>query len=158
VAFKLRSPVRKDGEVHALNVRFDLDVCSPGLDACFVPADACFTVMDDGLIQDWGDRFVWCNPPYGPATSVWMGRMDAHRNGIALVFARTDTDWFQLCRPDVVVFIDGRVHFYQGGTSQACRKGTPGAGSMLLGWGERAREALAACGLGVLMAPVGAQP
>ena len=31
------------------------------------------------------------NPPYGKFTAKWLEKFINHRNGIALVFARTDT-------------------------------------------------------------------
>lgn len=35
-----------------------------------------------------------CNPPYGRSLGIWLERMALHNNGIALVFARTDTRAF----------------------------------------------------------------
>lgn len=136
----------------ALGLTFDLDPCSAGEGQDFVPARNRFTIHDDGLSQPW-EGLVWCNPPYGRHTAAWMRRMSEHGNGIALVFARTDPEWFQRLAPTVsaVQFISGRVRFYAGTREE--RGGTPGAGSMLLAWGEVSREALLQSGLGVVLTP-----
>lgn len=138
----------------ALGLEFDLDPCSPGEGKDFVPAKKRFTIEDDGLSQPW-EGTVFCNPPYGRETAKWMQRMAWHNNGIALVFARTDPAWFQdlAHTMDTVLFIRGRVRFYAGNTTS--QGSTPGAGSMLIAWGERASKALLHSGLGVAMKVVG---
>lgn len=92
---------------------------------------------------------VWVNPPYGPHTGVWMEKLAAHGDGMALVFARTDVRWFQfLCtRASLICFVDGRIKFFQG--NKVNRGGSPGAGSMILAFGERAGAVLQASNLGV---------
>jgi len=71
---------------------FDLDPC-----ACepqpWPTAKRMVTENEDGLLLQWSG-FVWCNPPYGRLLGVWLERMSVHNNGIALVFARTDTRAF----------------------------------------------------------------
>jgi hypothetical protein len=67
----------------ALEIRFDLDVCSPPGGVSWIPADRYFTQADDGLAQPWEGR-VWMNPPYSDVTPWWR-RFVAHRNGIALL-------------------------------------------------------------------------
>jgi hypothetical protein len=52
-----------------------------------------YNVMHDGLRQEWFGR-VWLNPPYGDKTARWMERLATHGNGIALIFARTETAAF----------------------------------------------------------------
>ena len=132
----------------ALGVGFDLDPCSPGEGRCFVPALKHYTVVDDGLRQPW-DGFVWCNPPYGKRTGDWLRRMRDHNNGIALVFARTGTGWFQEIAPSCssLVFVAKRIAFVSGATGEPA--GSPGADSVLMGWGGMADEALLWCGLGL---------
>lgn len=142
----------------ALAWQFDLDPCSPGEGKSFVPARRHLTVEDDGLATPWpkGD-LVWMNPPYGSQTPVWMKKLEEHGNGIALVFARTDVRWFQdlFQRESLrsVLFVSGRIRFYQGNTTN--RGGTPGAGSMLLAFGDQADRILQAAaqerGLGVYL-------
>jgi hypothetical protein len=132
----------------ALGVTFDLDPCSPGEGKSHVPTLRHYTIHDDGLTSPWGDNFVWVNPPYGNHTTLWMERLANHGNGMALVFARTDVAWFQNfgVRADMVCFISSRVRFYAGSLTE--RGGTPGAGSMILAYGEKATAALAQSNLG----------
>jgi hypothetical protein len=92
---------------------FDLDPCSP-IDRPWDTAAKHYTIADDGLAQCWHGR-VWMNPPYGPALGRWLARLAEHGNGIALVFARTETDAFHKygwLRADAMLFLWGRLNFY----------------------------------------------
>lgn len=131
----------------ALDFVFDLDPCSPGEGLSYVPARRHYTAADDGLSLPW-EGTVFMNPPYGPHTKVWMRRLAEHGDGIALVFARTDVKWFQEfgTKADLVCFVDGRIRFFQGDKEK--RGGSPGAGSMLLAFGETASHVLLQSGLG----------
>jgi hypothetical protein len=68
--------------------------------------------------------------------------MHLHRDGLALVFARTDTKWFHryAAKADAVLFIEKRIAFVDGDNSSE-QSGT-GAGSMLIAWGPKAVAAL----------------
>lgn len=92
---------------------FDLDPCAPVCPPWKIAA-ATFTVQSDGLKQNWGGARAFCNPPYGPQTAVWLNRLAAHGNGIALVFARTETRWFQEVAPKAsgFLFLAGRLRFH----------------------------------------------
>jgi hypothetical protein len=94
-----------------------------------------FTKEDDGLAQDWNGR-VFLNPPYGDQTEAWMRKMHFHRNGVALVFARTDNKWFHYYATgaDAMLFFMGRIAFVD--ADGATGDGGAGSGSMLLAWGE----------------------
>ena len=72
---------------------FDLDPCAP-VERPWPTARVHYTRSDDGLAQRWFG-FVWLNPPYGQATGRWLERLHLHGDGLALVFARTETAWFQ---------------------------------------------------------------
>jgi hypothetical protein len=135
----------------ALGLEFDLDPCSGPGD--LVPARRKIRLPDDGLAAEWSGR-VWLNPPYGPHTPVWLSRLADHGDGIALVFSRTDTAWFHesAARADVACFMRGRVRFLRDGGEAS---GAPGAGSVLLAYGETCAAALLEAGLG-LCAPLGA--
>ena len=134
-------------------MRFYLDPCHPmGEPLAWVPAARRYTLEDDGLSYTWRGR-IWCNPPYGPETQRWLARMDEHRNGIALVFARTDAEWFHryVVPADGVLFLRQRIKFVDrsGQPRQTLDKrtgkmrvGSPGAGSMLVAWGRECRWAL----------------
>ena len=71
---------------------FDLDPCSP-VDRPWDTAAKHYTIADNGLNQPWEGR-VWLNPPYGRQTIQWVRRLACHGNGIALIFARTETSIF----------------------------------------------------------------
>lgn len=126
---------------------FDLDPCSP-VGRPWDTAAKHYTIEDDGLAQEW-DGLVWCNPPYGPDTEVWLARLAAHGNGLALIFARTETKWFQRTvweRADAVLFLDGRLRFHRvDGTEE--KKSNAGAPSCIVGYGELAVARIRACGL-----------
>lgn len=141
----------------ALGLEFDLDPCSPGEGRSFVPAKKHYTVIDDGLVSPW-EGTVFVNPPYGKHTPVWLEKLAQHGDGIALVFARTDTKWFRAAAhsADVICFISSRVRFYQGNTEN--RGGTPGTGSMLIAYGDRAADAVRNSGLGLCFTPEPAHP
>lgn len=134
----------------ALGLRFDLDPCSPGAAVVpWVPADRHYTVSDDGLEQPWSG-LVWMNPPYGQRTKAWMRKFAQHGNGVALVFARTDTAWFdeyvaQSECDSLVCFVRRRISFVN---QQGKVSGTPGSGSMLVAMGDRAILAVYEAGLG----------
>lgn len=93
----------------------DLDPCS-NKGVPNVPASKHYTEDDDGLAWDWEGR-VYMNPPYGRGIGEWVTKlMDDYAVGIctaaiALVPARTDTDWFRKLRDTYICFIDGRLKF-----------------------------------------------
>ena len=82
-----------------------------------------------------------------------MEKLADYGDGIALVFARTDTKWAQtaISKADVVCFVSGRIHFYEGDTTT--QAGSPGSGSMLIAFGPTCAAALRKSGLGVCMTP-----
>ncbi|WP_156251018.1 DNA N-6-adenine-methyltransferase [Pseudactinotalea terrae] len=141
----------------ALGLTFDLDPCSPGPGNSFVPTRKHYTIVDDGLTSPW-EGTVWVNPPYGPHTPVWLNKLAEHGDGIALVFSRTDTRWFQeaAATAGALCFISSRVRFFKGSTTE--RGGSPGAGSVLIAYGEKAVEALKASGLGVVVEVAATRP
>ena len=133
----------------ALGITFDLDPCSacaPAYDS--VPAHTKYTLPTDGLAEPWHGT-VWVNPPYGKHTGTWVKKLADHGDGIALVFARPDTAWFQQAyrTADVVCFVERRIKFVNGFTGKA--DGTPGAGSALIGYGTKAYNAIVQSGLGI---------
>jgi len=142
-----------------LGLEFDLDPCSPGADLVpWIPAQIHYTVLDDGLSQEW-NGLAFVNPPYGMDTPKWMKKLARHGNGVALVFARTDTQWFHECIPsaDAICFIKGRVQFvaaedalfYADGLRKP--KGGCGAGSMLIAYGEQSARALFNSNIGLTL-------
>ena len=92
---------------------FDLDPCAP-VNRPWDMAKKHYTVQDNGLYLPWAGR-VWLNPPYGRETFKWMERLSEHGNGIALIFARTETKGFheQIWRKaKAVFFFEGRLKFH----------------------------------------------
>lgn len=124
-----------------LGITFDLDPCHPENIIPWIPVKKTYNIKDNGLIQKWEGN-VWMNPPYGKETSDWLHKMHGHRNGIALVFARTDTKWFyEYCaKADAILFLRGRVKFVDG-LGKTGKSGA-GAGSMLIAWGDVNVDAL----------------
>jgi len=125
--------------------KFDLDPCSP-IDRPWDTAAAHFTQADDGLQQEWYGR-VWLNPPYGREVGDWLAKLARHGDGIALIFARTETKAFQrwvFGQADACLFLAGRLKFIPLGGRM---KGYAGAPSVLIAYGQRNVEALRRCGL-----------
>jgi hypothetical protein len=138
---------------------FDLDPCAAPEPRPWPTATQHFVEADDGLTQPWGEAFVYMNPPYGPNTGAWMDRLADHRNGIALVFARTDTQWFQriAAHTDAVLFVDGRIAFYLPDGRPGPSRG--GAGSCFFGYGDLAVERLASSAIpGFFVRPEARRP
>ena len=125
---------------------FDLDPCAP-IDRPWDIASVHYTIADNGMMQPWHGR-VWLNPPYGPETGRWLERLARHGNGIALIFARTETDmffrWGWECA-DAMLFLRGRLHFHDAKGTRA--KANAGAPSVLIAYGQQNVSALAASGL-----------
>lgn len=90
---------------------------------------------------------MWCNPPYGKDTGLWLKKFVEHGNGIALVFARTDTRWFHdyATQADILCFIKSRIAFYKG--SVQAKQGS--TGSLLIGCGTKAIEVIKQAELGL---------
>jgi hypothetical protein len=126
---------------------FDLDPCSP-INRPWPTAKRHFTIQDNGLMQDWSNYRVWLNPPYGKELVHWLEKMSMHNNGVALTFARTDTNAFhQFVFPvaDSILFIQQRITFYNVDGTPADSNG--GAPSVLIGYGELNSEAISKCGI-----------
>lgn len=91
---------------------FDLDPCAAD-PMPWSTAARMVTERENGLLLKWSG-FVWCNPPYGKALGIWLERMSLHNHGIALVFARTDTQAFHrhvFPWAHSILFLEGRISF-----------------------------------------------
>lgn len=92
----------------------DLDPCSNSQKN--IPATSHYTEQDNGLAFPWHGR-VYMNPPYGREIAEWTKYLDAQykcRNtleAIALIPARTDTEWFRELKEYPRCFIWGRLKF-----------------------------------------------
>lgn len=120
---------------------FDLDPSAP-VNPPWLTAKHHYSILDNGLLREWFGR-VWLNPPYGKELEHWMNKMALHLNGIALTFARTDTNTFQryvFPVADSILFIDKRLRFYNVDGTPA--KETAPAPSVLIAYGEDNSDAL----------------
>jgi hypothetical protein len=125
-----------------MGLQFDLDPCAPTGGVPWTPAIRYYDLEDNGLTSYWFGK-VWLNPPYGKETPKGLAKMHQHRNGMALLFARTDCAWFHdsVAKADATLFLKGRVKFADGlGVS---RGSGAGSGSMLIAWGSEQVRALA---------------
>lgn len=130
----------------ALNIAFDLDPCHPADGVPWFIAHDTVSLPDDGLASPWRGT-VWLNPPYGKETPQWLHKMSLHRDGIALVFSRTECKWFHdyVTTADAVLFMQGRIQFIAGDTLTKNTGST--CGSVLVAWGERSVNALRDSGI-----------
>lgn len=125
---------------------FNLDPCAP----IIRPWDTAwnhYTIQDDGLSKDWFGR-VFCNPPYGSETGKWLSKLADHGQGIALIFARTETKMFfdQVWnKAHAVLFIEGRLYFHH--VSGEVAKANAGAPSVLIAYGESQSKFLENCSI-----------
>lgn len=134
---------------------FDLDPC-----ACdpqpWGTATEMVTERENGLLRLWSG-LVWCNPPYGRKMAVWMERMALHNNGIALIFARTDTRaFFDHVWPvySALLFLKGRLTFCTPSGDTAPLGHNSGGPSVLIGYGaEAARRLTLNRDIGALVLP-----
>jgi hypothetical protein len=124
---------------------FDLDPCAAD-PRPWDHAETNWAEADDGLApaRAWFGR-VWMNPPYSKGlVDRFIDRFVEHNDGIACVFPRTETRWFQRLVVGALVFLlAGRISF--------CRPdGSASSGSFLgsvfVARGEASRTALLAAG------------
>ena len=93
----------------------DLDPCSNSKTNSKIPARKHFTKNDNGLTKPW-EGAVYMNPPYGREIKDWVSKLleeweIGKIEGIALVPARTDTDWFSQLDAHPWCAIRGRLKF-----------------------------------------------
>lgn len=128
---------------------FDLDPCAAPAPMPWPTARHMNTEdMADGLSIDWFGR-AWGNFPYtSSGLGDWLRKMADHDNGVALLFARTETDTFQRYvweRASGLLFLEGRLHFhYPDGTRAKFNGGAP---SVLCAYGQEELDQLAAANL-----------
>lgn len=129
--------------------RFDMDPCAAPAPQPWPTASIMLTRAENGLLSEWHGR-VWLNPPYGRSVGRWMRRMAEHGLGTALVFARTETDWFfrtvwRAATADAALFLEGRINFHHADGSRSHYNA--GGPSVLIAYGPADAERLHGCGL-----------
>jgi hypothetical protein len=123
--------------------RFDLDPCAP-VNRPWDTARRHYVCA--GLNSPWEGR-VWLNPPY-QHVDRWLHKMVEHGNGIALLFARTETRHFFKYvwrEADGILFLKGRLTFYHKDGTAA--KSNCGAPSVLVAYGRKNARVLKKCRL-----------
>jgi len=121
---------------------FDLDPCAPVIQP-WPTAQRRYTEEDNGLVLPWDGR-VWLNPPYSQTLmAAFMQRLVDHGNGVALIFAKTETEMFfrhVWNQAHGLIFIKSRLHFYRpDGTIAPHNSGAP---SVLVAYGTSNAEIL----------------
>jgi hypothetical protein len=127
---------------------FDLDPCAAPSPRPWPTAKKHIELPQNGLTERWEGR-VWMNPPYGEKTGLWLEKLADHGNGIALIFARTETLMFREFiwgRASALLFFYGRLSFYFPSGQQAGKNA--GGPSVLVAYGENNAARLLASGLG----------
>ncbi len=109
---------------------FDLDPC--GYQG-HRTASRLIVLPECGLSAEWSGR-VWLNPPYGKEAALWLKKLQNHGNGIALIFARLETQWIQPFLKDGFFQVHGRISFI---SNREGYKGSPGAASILIPFGRK---------------------
>lgn len=126
---------------------FALDPCCPPEMPWRTAVEMIHHPGRDGLAVPWEGR-VWLNPPYGQQTGEWLRRLAGHGDGIALTFARTETEMFHRWgweRATGMLFLRGRLHFHHADGTRA--KANAGAPSVLIAYGHLNALSLETCGL-----------
>jgi hypothetical protein len=127
--------------------RFALDPCAASSPRPWATADTHVELPADGLTVDWVGR-VWLNPPYGREMGPWLEKLANHGDGVACIFARTETDdWHEYVWPKAsgILFIRGRINFYFPDGSRA--KKNAGAPTVLVAYGASNVESPAHTGI-----------
>lgn len=117
---------------------FSLDPCCPEN----MPWTTAYRMLTSGGLEErWDGLRVWLNPPFGKETGKWLMKMATHGEGIALVFARTDTEmFFRWVWPWAtgIMFLKGRPKFFTKDGKEA--KGNSGGPICLIAYDARGKR------------------
>jgi hypothetical protein len=107
------------------------------------------------LERDWPrDLFIFLNPPFDRrAVGLWIQKLAAHGNGIALLHARTETEWFEPIwrHASGILFLSNRLAFCKPDGSQ--HPHNSGAPPVLVAFGDEALSRLGSCGIAGTLVP-----
>ena len=126
---------------------FDLDPCAAPSPRPWPTAARHIELPENGLTARWSGR-VWLNPPFGAHTQLWLAKMAGYGNGIALVFARTETAMFRRwvwSHATALMFLAKRPHFYHPDGTRAA--GNSGGPLVLIAYGAHNVAALRRSGI-----------
>jgi hypothetical protein len=126
---------------------FDLDPCAAPEPRPWRTAERHVALPDDGLAMPWEGR-VWLNPPYSREAVKWLRKMAKHGFGTALLFARTETEWFFETvwrEASAILFLEGRLYFHRPDGVRA--PANAGAPSCLVTYGQYDARRLGMSGL-----------
>src|SRR5260221_5210740 len=121
---------------------FDLDPCAadPRPWGC---AETNWT--SHGLDRPWFGT-VYLNPPFSRyQVGEWISRLAEHGNGVALLHARTEAEWFEPCwrSASMILFMADRIKFCKAdGTEHSANSGAP---PVLVGFGASGAARLERC-------------
>lgn len=125
---------------------FDLDPCCPN-NLSWKTANTFYSIENgqNGLLLEWWGR-VWLNPPYSDWVS-FIKKLKEHGNGIALIFARTETKgFFEHIWEDAdsILFLKRRIKFIRHDLSKCSSSTAP---SVLIAYGKNNTISLEKSGL-----------
>jgi len=129
--------------------QFDFDPCPSSIQKSGYLGMKSWEYGTDARVQDWPkDARIWLNPPYSKGLGLWLSKLADHGNGIALIFARTETKDF--CdnvweKADAILFLRGRITFLLPDGKKP--SGNSGAPSCLVAYGSNNVGALYQSGL-----------
>lgn len=118
---------------------FDLDPCAA---PNWPTAKRSYLLPTDGLAEPWFGT-VWLNPPYSSEAWDWLRKLAEHGDGIALIFARTETAGFVSEvweKASALYFLYGRLYFHHANGVRA--SANSGAPSVLVAYGDDCAERL----------------
>lgn len=133
---------------------FDLDPCAAQEPRPWPTAKRMVSLPDNGLAMEWVGR-VWLNPPFGTQAAQWLKRMAHHGDGIALMFARTETVMFAESvwpHASAIFFLKGRPRFCRPDGTEA--SGGAGGPIVLIAYGSSNAATLQRCNLNGKFVPL----
>jgi hypothetical protein len=105
------------------------------------------TLTKHGLSVPWYGR-VFLNPPFDRyQVGQWISKLATYGNGIALLHARVEAEWFEPCwdRASAILFLANRIFFhYPDGRRAEANSGAP---ACLIAFSQDNAERLRDCGI-----------
>ncbi len=119
---------------------FDLDPCA-GEHTNIAAINLWDGRGENGLLENWGGRFVWCNPPFSEK-EIWSKKMADNNNGLLILPERGSAPWFgPLAMVTGKYWVMGKKINFIGSTS------SNNLGSVLFPFGDEAEVRIEKSGL-----------